>query len=387
VARILIISLSEVSSDPRVARQVEALREDEHELIVAAYGPFEASEVAFWRLTSAAPQPLPRTALRMGINATLRLLRQFDRAYWLDRRFSLWRCQLRSVEAELVLVNDAILLPVAFAAADGAPVVFDAHEYAPTQREELFWRAMIGPLTRYICRTYLPKVQGIMVVSEGIGQLYRAYTPVEPVLVTNAPAFASISPRPVGESVKLIHFGGADRQRRLEDLIEVMRHLDERFSLELLLVGNERYVRKLKRLAQDDPRIHFQPPVPMQNLVEVASASDIGIFLHGGSNPQRRYTLPNKLFEFIQARLAIAIGPSPEMAKIVDRYDCGIVSPTFEPRDLAALINVTNTKQLWRYKQNSDLAAKELNAERNAPIIRGVVRRALEAPPERTSSR
>ena len=287
-----------------------------------------------------------------------------------------------------MIVNDAILLPIGFEAADGAPVVFDAHEYAPTEHQELLrWRALIGPLTRHICRVYLPRVQAMMVVSEGIGHLYGGYTPVEPVLVTNAPAFLPLSPRSVDERIRLIHFGGADRQRRLEDMIELMGHLDERFSLELLLVGGERYVRKLKRLARDDPRIRFPAPVPMRKLVEHASAADIGVFLHRGDNPQRRYTLPNKFFEYIQARLAVAIGPSPEMAKIVGRYDCGIVSPTFEPRDLAALLAATDVEQLWRYKQNSDLAAHELNAERNAPLIREVVARALQTGSARAARR
>ena len=378
MARILIISLSNVGRDPRVARQVDALR-DEHEVVVAAYGPHERNDIEFTRLPEAEPEHLLRTTLRMGTNAALRQLGRFDRAYWLDRRFPLWRRHLGQLRVDLVLVNDAIVLPVAFEAANGAPVVFDAHEYAPTEHEELLrWRVLIGPLTRYICRVYLPKVQAMMVVSPGIARLYVAYTDAPSAVVTNAPAFSPLSPRPVDGRVRLIHFGGADRLRRLEDMIELMKHLDGRFSLDLLLVGDARYIQKLKGLARSDSRISFRDPVPMQKLVEVANDADIGVFLHRGDNPQRRYTLPNKFFEFIQARLAVAIGPSPEMAKIVERYDCGIVAPTFAPRDLAALIAATDAQQLSRYKQNADVAAHEINAERNAPIIREVIARALD---------
>jgi hypothetical protein len=36
--------------------------------------------------------------------------------------------------------------------------------------------------------------------------------------------------------------------------------------------------------------------------------------------------------EFIQARLAVAVDPSPEMARLVQRYGCGVVAPDFPPK-------------------------------------------------------
>ncbi len=380
MARVLIASLSDVGRDPRVSRQVDALR-DEHSVTVAAYGSPDREDVDFVKLTSGAQDFSVPGIFRMAANASLRQLRQFDTAYWRDTRFRAWRDELAAVPADIILVNDAVLLPAAFEAAAGAPVVFDAHEYAPTQHEELLrFRVLVAPLTRHICRIYLPRVRSMMVVSEGIGQLYGPFTDVQPVAVTNAPPFAAISPRPVDEKIRLIHFGGADPQRRLEKMVELMSFLDDRFTLDLFLFGGERYVRKLKVHARSDPRIEFRKPVPMTELVHTASHADVGVFLYTADNPQRLYTLPNKLFEFIQARLAVAIGPSPEMAKIVRRFECGFVSPTFEPRDLAELLNATGPEQLWQFKLNSDAAARVLNAEQNAPIIRRVVGGALSAP-------
>jgi glycosyltransferase involved in cell wall biosynthesis len=377
MARLLLLSLSDVSRDPRVARQVDFLA-DEHEVVVAAYGSPPHSDVDFIPLVEPGREELLRAGFRIATNAELRLLRRFETAYWRDRRFPVWSRQLQPMQPDLVLANDAIALPIAFEVAHGAPVVFDAHEYAPTEHDELLrWRLLIRPLVRHICRRYLPRVAAMMAVSRGIADLYAREAEVQPAVVTNAPPYSSLSPRPAGDRVRLIHFGGADRLRRLETMIELMAYLDERFSLDLLLVGNQRYVAKLKRLARDDPRIRFLDPVPMQELVRHANEADIGVFVQGGDNPQRRYALPNKFFEYIQARLAVAIGPSPEMAEIVERYACGIVSPTFEPRDLAALLNGLDSEELSRLKQGSDAAARELNAEANAPIVREVVQRAL----------
>ena len=52
-----------------------------------------------------------------------------------------------------------------------------------------------------------------------------------------------------------------------------------------------------------------------------------------------RHCLPNKLFEYIQARIAVAIGPSPDMLCLVEKYKCGFVSEKFT---LEAMINTLN---------------------------------------------
>ena len=76
--------------------------------------------------------------------------------------------------------------------------------------------------------------------------------------------------------------------------------------------------------------------------------------------------LPNKLFEFIQARLAVAIGPSPEMAKYVKKYNCGVISNSFSPVDMAkSLENLTND-ELYRFKINTQRFAEEESSESNS---------------------
>ena len=57
----------------------------------------------------------------------------------------------------------------------------------------------------------------------------------------------------------------------------------------------------------------------MHELPRMANDYDVGLYLLPPTNFNQRYALPNKFFEFIQGRLAIAIGPSPEMAKLVER--------------------------------------------------------------------
>ena len=57
----------------------------------------------------------------------------------------------------------------------------------------------------------------------------------------------------------------------------------------------------------------------MHEIVDTIAEYDIGLFILSPINFNYYHALPNKLFEFIQARLAIAVSPSPEMARIVHR--------------------------------------------------------------------
>jgi glycosyltransferase involved in cell wall biosynthesis len=163
-------------------------------------------------------------------------------------------------------------------------------------------------------------------------------------------------------------------------MIEMMQQLDERFSLDMYLLvpgfasaGTRGYIDKLKTMAANNDRIRILPPVSGNVLVETLNAYDIGVFLLPPVNFNYENTLPNKLFDFIQARLGIAIGPTPEMAEIVRQYNNGVVSEDFTAEALAKKLTTLTPTQIREFKMNSATAAKEINAENNAVILRKLI--------------
>ena len=101
----------------------------------------------------------------------------------------------------------------------------------------------------------------------------------------------------------------------------------------------------------------------MPSIPQFLNKFDIGVFLLPPVNFNYRNALPNKLFEFVQARLAVAIGPTPEMARLVQKHDLGLVSPDFTPESLAGLLAGLTHERVRELKMNADRAAKELSAE------------------------
>ncbi len=153
-----------------------------------------------------------------------------------------------------------------------------------------------------------------------------------------------------------------------------MDYLDERFTLDLMMVVTDAaYWNKIVKMADTRKNVRIVPPVPMPKIVTTINQYDIGVFLVPPTNFNLEHTLPNKLFEFIQARLAVAIGPSVDMKPVVEKYECGIVSQDFSPQALAQELNKLDNGKIMALKQKSHQAALELNAEANGIRIREIV--------------
>src|SRR6185503_15287812 len=140
--------------------------------------------------------------------------------------------------------------------------------------------------------------------------------------------------------------GVADERRRLEDTIEAVRSLGGRFTLDLVLTRQNEYRRRLEQLAGSDAGIRVLPPLPTQELLSFGNAYDVGVFLLPARFPNQVHVLPNKLFDYIQSRLAVAIGPSQEMAAIVREWDCGVISESFAPEDFAASLGKLTVEEV-----------------------------------------
>ncbi len=364
--RILILSFSAIRSDPRVMRQVRLL-EDKAHLTVAGYGAAPDANCNFVEIVRGPAKPAQR-----GIWAAKLLLRAFESYVWNRPEVVSGLRALNDRQFDLVIANDVAALPLAFRVAGNAPVLADAHEYSPKEFAERFlWRVLFGRYQDYLCRTYLPRAAAVTTVCEGISAAYRDNYGVAPEVVLNAPAYLELSPSPVVPGkVRMIHHGAALRARHLELMIDLMASLDQRFMLDLMLVESDlQYMRELRELAAPDGRIRFVAPVRMEDISHSINAYDLGLYLLPPSNFNHEYALPNKLFEFIQARLAVAIGPSPEMARIVSAYSLGIVAGSFEPRDMASALSTVTESQLEAFKRSSELAARKLSFEESGKVF------------------
>ena len=375
--RVLVLVFNHLKHDARVTRQINFLKHDYH-VDVFCFSKTNIDGVDFLEI----PQT-PLTPVRKSLAAFLLLTRQYKRAYWTLHSYKEHVKKLKSKNYDLIVANDVETLHLAFTISDSSTskILFDAHEYAPRHFEDKLWfRLFFQGFNQYFCEQYIPRVSAMTTVCDGLADEYEKNFNVRPEIITNAPAYRDNHWHPTDpDNVKMIHMGIANFSRKIENMIEVVNHAGPPFSLDLMLVTpsyaspqTQAYVDNLKKLVADNPRIRIIPPVESIKVVDTIKDYDMGLFLLEPVNFNYTFALPNKLFEFIQARLAVAIGPSLEMAKIVRQYDCGVVSEDFTPKALAKILKTLKASDIDKMKQNSAVAAQDLSAEKNSERMRKI---------------
>jgi hypothetical protein len=184
-----------------------------------------------------------------------------------------------------------------------------------------------------------------------------------------------MKPQPVDPNkIKLIHHGAAISGRQIETMIDTMKLLDDRYQLHLMLtLKGTKYYDQLKEYAASAKNVLFFDPVPYKEIVNKINPYDIGFYILAPTNFNNMYALSNKFFEFVQARLCLAVSPNPEMIKLVKKYNLGVLSDDFTAESMAKVIKNLTPEKIAFHKQQSHIHARTLSAESNIKKIKEIV--------------
>lgn len=377
--RILCVSFSPIHADARVLRQIEVLQRH-GEVTTVGYGEVPHDVARHIRVPDSAAS-LPQTplgVLRLALRAhnAVELTAPGERAV-LDE-------VLASGPYDLVVANDARALPLAFAAAGDAPVYADMHEWAPEERSTiLVWRLLVAPHQTHLCRKYLPRAAAVTSVSAGLSNLYAETFGIPTETVRNAGPMSDLKPSPVDpDRIRLVHSGTADVERNIMELIEAVELLGERYTLDLyLLEVPGGHLAEIKQRAASSPRVTVHDPVPPETLPTTLNQYDLGVFLYPIQTRSHLYHLPNKFFDFVQARLGLVFSPAPEIDDHIGRYGLGVITSGTTAQSLVDALQGLTAEDVERFKRASDAAARELSSETDMKVQGELVARLLAARP------
>lgn len=353
---LLILSFSSITTDARVLKQIALFRE-EWDIVTCGYGPVPegVSEhiaipdgLSVWRY--------PRLAL---------IMRRYRHAYWRNPVIAYVRDVLDGRRFDAVLANDVDPVGLAIALEPQYGVHVDLHEYSPRQREDLLrFRVFVRPFIQWMCRRFVARARSWTTVSAGVGREYRRRFGFDPVLVVNATPYAALSPREVCAPIRLVHSGACLRGRHLHLMIEAVQAAGLEATFDLYLTPNDPvYLAELRELAAQSDRTRICEPVPYRQLVETLNEYDVGVFLLPPSTFNYRWALPNKVFDYVQARLGVIVGPSPEMAEFVTSRHLGVVTRDFTSASLARVIEGLSIDSVTEWKARADRSAQALSSE------------------------
>lgn len=367
-AGICIISFSDLTNDPRVRRQINALK-DSYDVTTLGLKKSEINGVReFVLCDNRTRYDRVRSRLRFF------LARLFKDLYpdYIKLKYPIEAVMetLSNEKFDFIIANglEALIIAQEIAKRDKTPIMLDAHEYEPRMIEDNWsHRLFINPYKDFLCRKYLSMVSAMTTVSYGIAEEFKKVYGIKPDVIMNVPQYQEIELKKVDpDNIRIIHHGLAHPARNLEDMLYLMPLLEKRFHLTLMLVVRDRrYFARLKRLVEQicPERVDFREAVPFDNIIPAIFHYDMELIVFNPTSLSLKFTLPNKFFESIMAGLALVIGPSPEMKNIIEEFNCGFISSSFKVKEIASLINTLTPEKIIEKKKASLKAATILNEE------------------------
>jgi hypothetical protein len=277
-------------------------------------------------------------------------------------------------DADLVINNDLDFLPGLVAYKEnflkhGKSFYLHNHLYELFHSSWPGWRwKLFRKRSQKFLNTYIgnPQVDGWSTVNEPAARDYEHHFPgLSFSHLLNTAWYQDKSPSNVDpENIALVYVGAAGPDRSLETLIDAVQYLDSRFNLHFVINGIPEYVEHLKSIASSsEGRITVHNPVQMRLVPDYISQFDLSLIYFPPINKNIEFTLGNKFFQSIQARLGIVIGKSPAMSPLVSEYKLGPIVDGWGPIELANTLNALSSEDIREYKGNSDQIALEFSTE------------------------
>lgn len=263
----------------------------------------------------------------------------------------------------------------------GIPLVYDSHELF-TETPEVIHRPFIKRFWETLEGFILPKLTEVMTVNRSIADIFEAKYAIDVKVVRNVPTKKrnlQIKTRaelglPENTPILILQGAGINIQRGAEELVEAMQHIER---VLLLIVGSGDVIDVLKTLSAKyglTHRIRFINKLPYSELIHYTANANLGLTLDKDTNPNYRYSLPNKLFDYIHAGIPVLASPMVEIKRIVEQYCVGETIDNHNPQHIADKIwqIIADSAKTQLYKANCATAAQELCWEHEEQTLKEI---------------
>lgn len=289
---------------------------------------------------------------------------------------------VRKLRPDIISGHDIICFTIGWISnwfrKDRAKLIYDSHEYelGRNKKRNALQLCIIKKWEKYMIKSSQLMVVVNDSIADEIEKIYRLKK--RPLVIRNMAHKWNVDARLCREIRKEITGAESTEQKRtlflycgticegrgIETAIKILTYDD---NYMLLILGNamsKTYLEKLIDKANElgvESRLRYHKAVPYHQMWKYIGACDIGLILSPGSSKSYFLSLPNKLFEYIQANVPILASDFPEMARIINKYEVGLTCQPNEEATIKEALDKMLITDKWKiFRKNTFIAKKKL---------------------------
>ena len=258
---------------------------------------------------------------------------------------------------------------------NNSKIIYDAHELE-TEKNGLtrLSRIFVRVLEKWISE----RVDGFITVGYKIRSHYlKRFGFEHSEVILNCPTrWQKVSKDLFREKFKIseksfvaLYQGGFMPGRAIEQLVQAFQVNDIK-NIDFVFMGypasTEAGRKSFDMILKKDKELdnfHYQEAVGSDKLINFTSSADLGFCLIEDLCLSYRFYLPNKFFEYAMAGLPILTSDLPEMRKLVEEYDCGVICESMTPDGIVNGLKKLLTKDLVKLGKNARKMAEDYSWE------------------------
>jgi len=282
--------------------------------------------------------------------------------------------KLLFMKSNILLANDLDTLLANFLASKflKTKLVYDSHELF-TEVPELIHRPFIQKIWLTIEKFIVPKLKNMYTVNGSIASIYAKKYAINVDIIRNIALKINIKPPSTnfiekvkkGKRMLILQGSGINIDRGAEEAVEMMQYIENTI---LYIIGSGDVFTLLKEKRKSlklEEKVIILDKMPYNKLLEYTKVADLGLSLDKKTNLNYEYSLPNKIFDYIQCNTPILASNRKEVASLIAKNNIGKIIPSHNPHKLAKIVNeiLANKKEYDTWKENLKKAAEIYNWE------------------------
>jgi glycosyltransferase involved in cell wall biosynthesis len=253
-------------------------------------------------------------------------------------------------------------------------LIYDCHELESHRNGK-------GAFTRFAIRIleklFIPWTELVITVSPSIQEFYkRKYNLQSVALIRNLPnEMQVVHSNTLREKLRLeksqmvfLYQGMLGKGRGIEVLLNAF---ETRKSSDAVIVfmGFGALKEQIEEYASRSENIFFVPAVSYAEIPLYTGSADVGVNSVEPTCLSYKYSLPNKLFEYIQSEIPVLTNALPDCAALVCEFKVGRVIPSWNEESINEVVNEMLKEDLSGYHEHLKSAKKILNWEVEEQIL------------------